>query len=142
MLVVWGTHHFHKNVGHYGPVQTCPNCGSTYQKDYIKESNWGHIYYIPLLPVGSSYYKVCPICYASEKITSKQAKEEMNSFPPVNQSLVPRVIRHTGSGNYDMYVEDQLSGHKYLLCEGAAKSRIKEIEKNRFYKNVSETQAD
>ncbi len=138
MLIVFGMHHFRKITGHYGQAETCPQCGCTYQKSFIKESRWIHVYFIPMIPAGSRYYKVCPVCYAGEEIKRKQAKEEMKAFPPVAQDLYPRVNYHTSSGKYDILLEDHNSGQIYTLCHNADKKRIKQIKKDRFYKNVPE----
>ena len=138
MLVVFGMHHFRKNVGHYFQVETCRHCGCTYQKNYIKESKWVHVYFIPMIPAGSNWYKECPICNAAEQVKRKQAKMEMQAFPPVAQELQPRVNVHTATGKYDMLLEDRRSGRVYQLGMNTDKKRIRQINKARLYKNVPE----
>ena len=136
MLVYYGVHHFRKIVGHYGPKETCPHCGNLYQKDYIRQSNWAHIYYIPFFPAGSKYFKVCPVCYSATEMKSKDAKEEMNAYPPQEQVLVPVTVKHTVSGTYDLILEDRISGASFPLLLKGTKSDLKQKIKNRCYKNV------
>ena len=61
MIFYYGVQHFRKNKGCYGQPVAC-NCGHTYPREIIRDSKWGHFDYIPLIPMGTDYYSVCPVC--------------------------------------------------------------------------------
>ena len=79
MVIVYGVHHFRKVKGFLGQSVAC-SCGNTYPRQIIKDSKWGHFEYIPLIPLGSDYYSVCPVCmhgYKADKQQKKELKELM-----------------------------------------------------------------
>ena len=139
MMVEYGTTVFNKIVGHYGPKAACPNCGKEYQTDFIKSSKWGHFCYIPLIPMGSKYYRVCPVCYASMQMKKKEAKAMMAEYPSEAQELVHVGYVHKKSKTCDLKLEDRISGQEYPILQGASKAEYKKEKKDRLYKKMQET---
>ena len=74
MIFYYGVQHFRKNKGCYGQPVAC-SCGHTYPREIIRDSKWGHFDYIPLIPMGTDYYSVCPVCMNGFKADKEQKKE-------------------------------------------------------------------
>lgn len=137
MVYVYGVHHFRKMKGHIGGAVTCPDCKTTYQRQVIRDAKWGHFDYIPLIPLGTDYYVVCPVCYAGE-LATKDRKKEIKSLlaqnTPAYQKLTPHLICHADGKTYDLILQDDVSGQRYVVETDATKAQIKKVCKDRFYK--------
>ncbi len=55
-------------------VQFCPNCGKQVELQLTREKVYGHVYYIPLLPMSGWKVKLCPNCGVAAKLTPEEYK--------------------------------------------------------------------
>ena len=60
-------------------VQTCPNCGHSVELQLARETGYGHLYYIPLLPLPTLKMKACPNCGLAQILSSEEYKQLKNS---------------------------------------------------------------
>ena len=99
MIFYYGVQHFRKNKGCYGQPVAC-NCGHTYPREIIRDSKWGHFDYIPLIPMGTDYYSVCPVCMNGLKADKEQKKEikQLLAQAPSNVHFTPHMV----SGQKDL----------------------------------------
>lgn len=136
-VIIYGVHHFRKWKGYCGAPITCPDCGNTYQREIIRDAKWGHIDFIPLLPLGTDYYVVCPVCYAGE-IADKARKKEIKGLlaqnNPPYQKLTPHLVTHADTNTYDLILQDDISGQRFTVERDASKKEIRRTCKDRFYK--------
>lgn len=138
-MVVYGMHVFPKFVGYFGEKQLCPNCQKTYKPAYIKNSVWGHIYYIPLLPIRTYYNRICPICGYGDMLKKKEAIVEMSTPTDGSRQEFQYYAKHIlankptkmlqSDTSYDIYAKDLVSGEEVCIASGVTKNRIKDIKK-------------
>lgn len=145
MIFYYGVQHFRKNKGCYGQPAAC-SCGHTYPREIIKDSKWGHFDYIPLIPMGTDYYSVCPVCMNGYK-ADKQQKQELKqllSQTPANVHFTPHMVTYADKKTFDFYLQDDATGEKIRILQGVSKYEVKEEYKSRLIKKkeiVQETSA-
>lgn len=136
-VVYYGVRSFKKVFGPTGDVKECPYCHKSYQETYVKFNKWGHIDFIPLLPLGADYFHFCPVCFEGgkfEKQDKKTAKAVIKAKGPVTTNLVPKAVHHAADKTYDLVLEDKNSGETFTIQSGMKKGDYKQLLKNRFYK--------
>ncbi|TKG94344.1 zinc-ribbon domain-containing protein [Puteibacter caeruleilacunae] len=57
-------------------VSVCPHCNNINMWIAFKETTWFSLFFIPIIPLKTEYYKSCPICRYSIKLS----KEEFRSI--------------------------------------------------------------
>lgn len=130
--IVYGTHHFNKNKGIYDQKTPC-SCGKVYSKIYIKQNRWFHIDYIPLIPLGSKYYAICPFCADGREITNKVAKQRIAAGPaPADITLYARHIASVK--RYELRAREIATGEDMFLAGDLKKGELKEQLKSRGMK--------
>jgi len=135
--VVYGTYHFTKLMGYFGNPEQCSNCGRTYKKAVVKDTRWGHLDYIPLLPMGTKYILGCPICGDDEPIDKKTATTYMNDpNPSCPQELKPYIKYDKAAKYREFDIKDVLSGEEICVASDITKSQAKDIAKIRGFKKV------
>ena len=138
----YGVESFKKVYGPKGEVKECAYCHRAYQETYVKFRKWGHLDYIPLIPLGSDYYHFCPICFYGDKFIKgekKQAKKIVKDKSAPVTFLVPRGVHHKAEKTWDLLIDDKVSGQTFPIQMGMTKSDYKALKKNRFYKKIEET---
>jgi hypothetical protein len=61
MIVVWGVHRFSRKVAGYRN-DFCLNCHQNQVAEWWRSFNVGHLYWIPLIPMGTRYEWRCSVC--------------------------------------------------------------------------------
>ncbi len=61
MIVVWGVHRFSRKVAGYRN-DFCQNCRQNQVAEWWRSFNVGHLYWIPLIPLGTRYAWHCSVC--------------------------------------------------------------------------------
>ncbi|MBP5492388.1 MAG: hypothetical protein J6Y08_06060 [Clostridiales bacterium] len=139
MMYLYGVESFKKVYGPKGEPKECPFCHKVYQETYVKFNKWGHLDYIPLIPLGADYYHFCPVCFNGDKFDKqgkKEAKQTIKNSTTVTTNLVPRGIHHVAEKTYDLVLEDKNSGETFPISTNMKKGDYKKLLKNRFYKKV------
>ncbi len=143
-VVYYGVRSFKKVYGPKGEVKECSFCHKAYQETYVKFNKWGHLDFIPLIPLGADYYHFCPVCFNGDKCikdAKKEAKRIIKDSTPVTTNLVPRGVHHAATKTYDLILEDKNSSESITIQSGMKKSDYKALKKNRFYKKIEEVEA-
>ncbi len=145
-VIVYGTHVFTKMAGYFGRKEECPVCNRTYKKGFVKISRWVHVEYIPLFPVKTTYFKMCPVCGSGVELKKKEAKSEMSNNNDESrqefEAFAKHVLANKPSGfmstdnSYEFWVRDLVSGEEILVETGLTKDQIKRMKKGRGYKKV------
>lgn len=60
MLLLFGTRRSNKILGQAN--HDCPNCRRPSSFAYVKTSRWFTLFFIPVIPLGSSVLTVCGLC--------------------------------------------------------------------------------
>jgi len=140
-VVYYGVESFKKVYGPKGEVKECSYCHKAYQETYVKFNKWGHIDYIPLIPLGADYYHFCPVCFSGDKFIKegkKEAKRVVKESTPATTNLVPRGVIHSAEKRYDLFLDDKNSGESIPIRTSMTKSEYKQLKKSRFYKKIEE----
>ena len=138
-MVVYGSHVFPKFVGYFGEKVLCPNCHKTYKPAYVKNSVWGHIYYIPLIPLKTYYNKICPVCGYGDMLKKKDAMVEMAKPTDDSRQEFQYYAKHIlankstkmlqADTSYEIYAKDLVSGEETCILAGVPKGRVKGVKK-------------
>lgn len=137
MLIFYGVKIFNKIKGYFGNIHECENCHRKYRYRLLKTSKWIHIMFIPLIPIGSKYKKICPICYKQEEISKKEAKELMNMPDNGSQNVQTYVIHHINNKNgYEIWTKDINGKEEVCVLNNLNKTQINNFKKNMGLKNI------
>ena len=144
-MIIYGTKVFTKFKGYFGEREECACCHKTYKKSYVKFTTWFHIDELPLFPVKSTYYKMCPICGDSIEIKGKYAKAEMVvTGEPETQQLetyAKHILANKPKGfmsvdsSYEFYVKDLSTDEEICVATNLTKDMVKDMKKERGLKN-------
>ena len=140
----YGVESFKKVYGPKGEPKECSYCHKTYQETYVKYNKWGHLDFIPLIPLGADYYHFCPVCFNGDKLVKqekKAAKKLVKDKAAPTTQLVPKGIHHKAEKNWDLILEDKVSGEVFPIATGVKKGEYKLLKKNRFYKKIEEVES-
>ncbi len=140
----YGVESFKKVYGPKGEPKECSFCHKTYQETYVKFNKWGHLDFIPLIPLGADYYHFCPVCFNGDKLVKedkKAAKKLVKDKSEPTTKLVPRGINHKAVKTWDLVLDDKTTGETIAIEKGMKKSDYKALKKNRFYKKIEEVEA-
>lgn len=141
---VYGVRSFKKVYGPKGQPEACPFCHKVYQETYVKFRKYGHLDYIPLIPMGSDIYHFCPVCFYGDKFDKqgkKEAKAVIKDQTPATTNLIPRGIHHVSAKTWDLVLQDQTTNEVIPIKTGINKGEYKKLKKDRFYKHVDEIDA-
>lgn len=143
MWFIWGTKVFTSFKGYFGGREECPNCHRSYIPSYVKATTWAHFDYIPIFPVKSKYYKMCPICGHNHELKSQEAKALMINMDNGTQQLAvyARHVLHNKpekkfqiDNSYELWVKDLVTNEDICVATGLTKENIKNAKKNRGIK--------
>ena len=145
MYFVYGSRTFTSNKGYFGNKETCQHCQKSYIPSYIKVSTWAHFDYIPIFPIKTRYYKMCPICGHNNELTRKEAKPLMINPDNGTQNLktYAKHVLHNKpekklqtDTSYELWVKDLTTGEDICISTGLTKSDIKTSKRNRGLKKI------
>lgn len=142
MFIIYGVKVFNKIKGYFGEVHECENCHRKYKSRLLKHSKWIHIWYIPFIPFGSSYSKICPICYKEDQLTKKEAKVLMTMPDSIGQNVVTYYVHHRNTNTYDIWTKDMNGTEEFCVLSNLNKFQIKNFKKNMGLKEVTIKEVD
>jgi len=73
VLIIWGIRSVRRNMG--AVLAMCHRCSQPCAQSLFDIRRWFTLFFIPLFPVGRSYYSVCSMCAASTRITEEVAHQ-------------------------------------------------------------------
>jgi hypothetical protein len=79
MFIIWGTKGFEVNLGYTNISTSCPHCNNEVTLLAKKMGRKFTLFWIPLFPIESSYYILCPICSAGKKVSRAEAEQYLGS---------------------------------------------------------------
>lgn len=92
--------------------------------------------FIPFLPFGSSYKKICPYCFKSDELKRNEAKELMKFPDNGGQYIETYFIHHANNKNgYEIWVRD--AKENYCVLNNLTKGQINNFKKNMGLKGIN-----
>lgn len=73
-MIFYGTRIFSKQLGAMHQTALCGNCQAQVRQAVIREWTWFTLFFIPLIPLWTSYFVICPNCGKKTKIKKRDAK--------------------------------------------------------------------
>ena len=73
MIIIYGTKKTRKTMATIGPYN-CNSCSNNNMFNIVRELTWFSLFYIPLVPFRTTYYRVCSTCGTEDLMESAQAK--------------------------------------------------------------------
>lgn len=144
--IVYGTRVFVKEMGYVGARVECPVCSKNYKMSIVRFRKWAHLEYIPLFPVKTTYFKMCPICAHGQNMTGKDAKAELTSVNPQEyqkfEFYSKHIIANKPKGimatdqSFEFWAKDLSTGEEICIGSNLTKDNIKEMKKERGLKSV------
>ena len=77
MLILFGTKRTNKELGDSYSMYKCTHCDNERPLKVIKNRLWFTLFFIPVIPLSTKYYCVCPICNFGSKVKKQEALELM-----------------------------------------------------------------
>jgi len=81
MFIIWGTHTYKKLIGAAKTVN-CGHCNNVVTFQILRARTWFTLFWIPIFPVSSKYFILCPICGSGIQVKKDQALAEVTSTEP------------------------------------------------------------
>ena len=50
----------------------CPNCNNAVTYRYMVQKSWFRLFFVPMIPYGTTHLLMCPICSRGTKLTREQ----------------------------------------------------------------------
>ncbi|MEG0176766.1 zinc-ribbon domain-containing protein [Anaerorhabdus sp.] len=73
MFVIFGTKITQKILGYEKKIR-CGRCNNVTPWQIVKVTNWFSLFFIPIFPLSTKYYEICPICHGATPITKSEAE--------------------------------------------------------------------
>lgn len=145
-MILYGTKVFTKKMGYVGSPVECSTCAKSYKMSVVRYRRWGHLNYIPLFPIKSTYYKMCPICASGYELKRADVKTELASINPQETQNLDYYAKHVLANkpkgimsvdqSYEFWAKDLVSGEEICVSAGIAKDDVKNMKKIRGAKKV------
>ena len=143
--VVYGDIVFTKHKGYFGEKEECPNCHKVYSPAFVKFSTWAHFSYIPVFPIKTRIYKMCPVCGVDHELKVSEAKPLMTN-ENTSQSITPyakHILKNRPKNrmfnidkSYELWVKDNATNEDFRIATGLNKIQIKNAKKHRGLKRL------
>lgn len=140
-MIFYGTRTFSKHLGYVGEKEVCQNCGKEYRKSVVRYRRWFHLNWIPLFPVKSTYYEMCPVCAFGAELKGKEAQEELAAAGSQETQSLEYYAKHilankkkgimSADQSYEFWMRDKHSGEEICIASGVRKDDVKEMKKVR-----------
>jgi len=79
MFVVWGTRGFEKDLGDTNITGTCSHCNNEVTMRAKKIGRKFTLFWIPLFPVKTAHYILCPICSAGKQVDKNEMEQYLTA---------------------------------------------------------------
>ena len=136
-MIIYGTKIFNKILGYFGLEHECENCHKKIYSRLLKSNRWIHIMFIPLIPIGAKYKKICPYCFKQEDIKRKEAKELMEQPDNSGQSIDAFILHHANNKTgYEIWVINNNTQEKKCVLNNLNRTQINNFKKNMGLKNI------
>jgi len=99
-FIVWGTRRRKKTLG-FADVHKCSNCNNAKAFLVINVKEWFTLFWIPIFPVSSQYFLMCPICGYGAQITKEQA------LAAAGQPHPPQAAQTEPAAPFNEYNQDE-----------------------------------
>ena len=74
-MIIYGWKHMNKELGiNLSKIYCCPHCNNSSHYKIIRHRLYFTLFFLPILPLSSKYYEICPICERGVKIKKAEAK--------------------------------------------------------------------
>ena len=140
-MIIYGTRYFTKLAGYYGEKEECSNCHKTYKKAYVKYTKWAHLNYLPIFPMKTTYFKMCPICARGVELKNKEGKAEIQNSNDTNEQRLEYYAKHIlinkpknifdADISYEFWVKDLDTGEEICVASSLSKDSVKDMKKDR-----------
>jgi len=81
MFIIWGTHTYKKLLG-TAQMVNCGHCSNVVPFQIVRARTWFTLFWIPLIPLSTKYFIVCPICGSGVQVKKDQAFAELTASEP------------------------------------------------------------
>lgn len=144
MFYYYGVKVFTHFKGYFGDKEECPNCHKVYSKAFIKAKSWAHFDYIPIFPIRTRYYKMCPVCGFNHEMKTKEAKPQMiNKNENQDIKIYAKHILHNKptkrfetDTSYELWFKDNTTNEEICISTNLTKENIKNIKRDRGLKKI------
>lgn len=75
MLIIWGFRNTEKVFGYTEQPYRCNHCNNVSYYKVFRRIKWFTLFWIPVIPVGFTYYCCCPVCNYGQKVGKAKALE-------------------------------------------------------------------
>lgn len=79
MFIVFGVRRLTRNLGRVG--LRCANCGAV-GLVLVRVARWFALFFVPVVPLGSTYVSVCPNCKRQERVAGELARQAQAAPAP------------------------------------------------------------
>lgn len=86
MIFVFGYHPISKTFGPIEEVE-CPNCKNKKHWLLGKVTYYINLFFLPIIPTNSSYFKYCPVCQFRQNITRDEFDQQRDLAELNNEAL-------------------------------------------------------
>lgn len=145
-MIVYGTRVFVKKMGYVGGHVECSVCTKYYKMLMIRYRKWAHLEYLPLFPVKTTYFKMCPVCGYGYELKKDVAKGEISSINPQETQNFDYYAKHIVANkpkgimsvdqSYEFWAKDMVSGEEICVAASITKEDVKKMKKERGAKKV------
>jgi hypothetical protein len=73
MFIIFGIKRMRRRLATM--LAVCSRCGTPAAQVIIRQSRWFSLFFIPVVPLGSSYVSTCTFCGSSTKLDKFQAQQ-------------------------------------------------------------------
>jgi hypothetical protein len=73
MLIIFGIKRVRRRLATM--LAVCSRCGTPAAQVIIRRSRWFSVFFIPVIPLGSSYASICTLCGSSTRLDKFQAQQ-------------------------------------------------------------------
>lgn len=145
-IIFWGTHVFPMNRGYHGSRVRCSHCNRVYSPAYVSNSYWFHIWFIPLIPYKTTYFKYCPICGYGISLNGKEGRAELKDNPKVTDQRLEPYVNHIYANkpkgvfkidnSYEFHIKDLNTGEDICISRSITKGDVDKIKRGRAYNKL------
>ena len=135
-MIIYGIKVFNTVMGYYGDVCECPHCHSQYKNEILREKNFVHIMFIPLIPVKTRYYKICPRCMNRVEINKDEAKTLLAMPDNTGQKFNVYGVHRNQNNTYEIWTRDMKTNMDTCVINNLNKTQLNNFKKNSGHKDI------